>query len=87
MSDFGGPGSRASTPYCIISTMKQLPTGTVTFLFTDIESSTRLWEAQQDHMESALERHDTILRQAIAHERGYIFKTGGAAFYASSWSH
>jgi len=44
----------------------QLPTGTVTFLFTDLEGSTRLWEDHPEAMKPALARHDEILREAIA---------------------
>lgn len=40
--------------------MSDLPTGTVTFLFTDIEGSTRLWEQQPEAMEAALARHDAL---------------------------
>jgi TolB-like protein/Tfp pilus assembly protein PilF len=60
-----------------------MPTGTVSFLFTDIEGSTRLWEEYADLMRVALARHDVLLRQAIGQHRGYIFKTGGDAFYAA----
>ena len=56
-----------------------LPTGTVTFLFTDIEGSTRLWEANHDAMRTALARHDEILRECIDARRGHVFKTGGDA--------
>jgi TolB-like protein/class 3 adenylate cyclase/Tfp pilus assembly protein PilF len=59
-----------------------LPAGTVTFLFTDIEGSTRLWEAQEGVMSVALNRHDALLRQAIRDNHGHVFKTGGDAFYA-----
>jgi hypothetical protein len=41
--------------------MPDLPTGTVTFLFTDIEGSTRLWEQHPDAMRLALARHDDLL--------------------------
>jgi len=59
--------------------MAGLPTGTVTFLFTDIEGSTRLWETHADAMKSALARHDLILREAIAAHDGHVFKTVGDA--------
>ena len=59
------------------------PTGTVTFLFTDIEGSTRLWETQQAAMEMALPRHDALVRQCIADHGGHVFKTGGDAFCAA----
>ena len=45
--------------------MAELPSGTVTFLFTDIEGSTRLWEVYPDAMRAALARHDEILRDAV----------------------
>ncbi|MGH9920370.1 MAG: adenylate/guanylate cyclase domain-containing protein, partial [Nitrososphaerales archaeon] len=56
------------------------PSGTVTFLFTDIEGSTSLWEAAPDAMRAALERHDSILRSAIDRHDGYLFSTGGDGF-------
>ena len=40
------------------------PSGVVTFLFTDIEGSTRRWEADADAMRAALEAHDDVLREA-----------------------
>jgi len=49
--------------------MAELPTGTVTFLFTDIEGSTRLWEERPEAMREALARHDAILEEAIALRR------------------
>src|SRR5579872_2961994 len=60
-----------------------LPTGTVTFLFTDIEGSTRLWEEQPDTMRLALARHDALLRAAIETNGGTVFKTIGDAFCAA----
>lgn len=56
-----------------------LPTGTVTFLFTDIVGSTRLWEEQPEAMGVALARHDELLRQAPESSNGYVFKTIGDA--------
>jgi predicted ATPase/class 3 adenylate cyclase/Tfp pilus assembly protein PilF len=58
------------------------PTGTVTFLFTDIEGSTRLWERNPEAMQSALSRHDDILKEAIEERGGHVFKTVGDAFCA-----
>src|SRR5437870_8500299 len=63
--------------------MPKRPTGTVTLLFTDIESSTRLWEQHPRAMQAALARHDTLLREAIEAHGGYIFKTMGDAFCAA----
>ncbi len=60
--------------------MNPLPTGTVTFLFTDIEGSSRLWENHGDAMAVALARHDTILRETAEARGGNIFKTIGDAF-------
>lgn len=60
-----------------------LPRGTITFLFTDVEKSTRLWEEQPEGMRSALARHDALLRQAIEQHGGYVFKTIGDAFCAA----
>ena len=45
--------------------MAELPSGTVTFLFTDLEGSTRLWEEHPEAMRGALARHDAILRDAV----------------------
>ena len=63
--------------------MPDLPTGTVTFLFTDIEGSTRLWLERPDAMRGAVKRHDDILRTAIGDNGGFVFATGGDAFSAA----
>lgn len=60
-----------------------LPSGTVTFLFTDIEGSTKLWETHQPAMRLALAQHDALLRQAIEARNGVVFKTVGDAFCAA----
>ncbi len=54
--------------------MSELPSGTVTFLFTDIEGSTTRWEQHRDAMQVALARHDAILREAIEAHGGVVFK-------------
>lgn len=60
-----------------------LPIGTVTFLFTDIEGSTLLWETKRGDMSLALSRHDALLLKAIELHGGHVFKTGGDSFYAA----
>ncbi|HXY94525.1 MAG TPA: adenylate/guanylate cyclase domain-containing protein [Acidimicrobiia bacterium] len=60
-----------------------MPTGTVTFLFTDLESSTRLWEEHPDAMRGALARHDTIVQGAIGEHDGVVVKTTGDGVHAA----
>jgi predicted ATPase/class 3 adenylate cyclase len=57
--------------------VREPPSGTVTFLFTDIEGSTRLWEEQHDGMAAALARHDDLLREVVSGHRGYLVKSTG----------
>ena len=61
----------------------KLPTGSVAFLFTDIEGSTRRWEEQPNAMRESLANHDRILRAAIEAHNGVVFKTVGDAFQAA----
>src|SRR3954471_22467657 len=83
-------GRRASTtrPWSVrdagwrTGRMPELPSGTVTFLFTDIEGSTTRWEHQPEAMGAALARHDALLRTAIAGHHGHVVKTMGDAFHA-----
>ena len=63
--------------------MSERPTGTVTFLFTDIEGSTTRWEHHPDAMRTALARHDALLRSLITASNGYVFKMVGDAVYAA----
>jgi predicted ATPase/class 3 adenylate cyclase len=58
-------------------------TGTITFLFTDIEGSTQLWEKHPEAMQGALKRHDELMRDAIEAQQGRVFKTMGDAFCAA----
>jgi predicted ATPase len=53
------------------------PSGVVTFLFTDVEGSTRRWEADADSMRAALAAHDAVLRSAIEAHGGFMFKHTG----------
>jgi class 3 adenylate cyclase len=63
--------------------LTELPAGTVTFLFTDIEGSTRLWDEHADAMKDALARHDAILREAVESRGGSIVKTTGDGLHAA----
>jgi class 3 adenylate cyclase len=63
--------------------MSELPFGTVTFLFTDIEGSTKLWEQYPEAMAISHARHDEILREAIESNHGYIFQIVGDSFTAA----
>ena len=66
-----------------VSAANELPTGTVTLLFTDIVGSTYLWEQFPEQMTADLPRHDALLRQAIKAHDGYVFKTVGDQFCAA----
>ena len=59
------------------------PTGTVTFLFTDIEASTKMAQEYPQAMPALLRRHDEILTQAIQAHGGHIFRNIGDAFCAA----
>src|SRR5689334_12321370 len=60
-----------------------LPSGTVTFLFTDIEGSSTLWEQHPEAMKTALRRHDEMVRRAIESNDGAVVKTTGDGFHAA----
>ena len=59
------------------------PSGTVTFLFTDVEASTRKWESDQTAMREAMARHDALIRGAIEANGGSVFTTAGDSFCAA----
>jgi predicted ATPase/class 3 adenylate cyclase len=64
--------------------VKPEPTsGTLIFLFTDVEGSTRLWERLPQAMRTALERHDRILQAAVAAANGQVVKTTGDGVMAT----
>ena len=63
--------------------MAHPPVGTVTFLFTDIESSTKLWQQYPAAMHTALMRHHAILNESISSHAGYVFQIIGDAFCAA----
>jgi predicted ATPase/class 3 adenylate cyclase len=60
-----------------------VPTGTVTFLFTDVEGSTRLWEERPVDARKAMALHDELVRAAVVEHGGYVFSTAGDAFAAA----
>src|SRR5262245_7073115 len=68
--------------------MGDMPVGTVTFLFTDIEGSTRLWQQEEASMRQAVARADQLLRDVLAGHGGVVFSTMGdglaAAFQTAS---
>jgi len=55
----------------------------VTLLFTDIEGSTKLWEAHADGMRKALPRHDALIKKAVEDNAGIVFKTVGDGFFCA----
>lgn len=63
--------------------MNTLPSGTVTFLFTDVEGSTRRWDAHTTEMQFAMARHDSLVETAITTHGGSVFTTAGDAFCAA----
>lgn len=59
------------------------PTGTVTFLFTDVEGSTERWQHDEAGMAARLERHDEVMRRCIADGDGHVFSIAGDSFGAA----
>src|SRR5512132_1611645 len=60
--------------------MTDLPSGTVTFLFTDIEGSTRLAQKYAEAMPRLMARHNEILTQSIQAHEGYVYEIAGDSF-------
>jgi predicted ATPase len=63
--------------------MPEHPSGTVAFLFTDIEASTRLWETRQEAMADAVQQHVHLLDEVITAQNGVLFKTVGDGVQAA----
>lgn len=74
---------QASRPLHLPANPRELPTGFVTFLFSDIEGSTVRWEMYPEAMHGALARHDVLLQDCICAWNGVVFKTVGDAFCAA----
>jgi predicted ATPase/DNA-binding SARP family transcriptional activator len=64
------------------SARHDVPSGVVTFLFTDLEGSTRLWDAHPEAMQGALARHDEILREVVEGHGGQVVKSTGDGVFA-----
>src|SRR4029453_8295422 len=60
-----------------VSRLPNLPTGTVTFLFTDIEGSTRLWELYAETIRADLARHDALIEEIIESYSGIVVRPRG----------
>jgi predicted ATPase/class 3 adenylate cyclase/DNA-binding CsgD family transcriptional regulator len=79
--DHGESGIAASTSGSPAkNVLPASPTGTVTFLFTDIEGSTSLWEHDPEAMQRAFSRQEAIVREAMAAHGGFVYKMIGDAF-------
>lgn len=76
-----GAGRRCRN--ALIDPMNHIPSGTVTFLFTDIEGSTKLAQQYPDAMPALLARHHEILHQFIQAHNGYVFQIVGDSFSAA----
>ncbi len=65
---------------CETPVVSGIPSGLVTFVFTDVEGSTRLWDTVPDQMQVALARHDAIVAAAVTAHDGHVFSTGGDGY-------
>jgi class 3 adenylate cyclase len=72
-----------SSPDLAAAAPRALPSGTVTFAFTDVEGSTQRWDRDRVAMQAAVRRHDELMRAASADRQGHVFKTIGDAFCAA----
>jgi predicted ATPase/class 3 adenylate cyclase len=75
--------ARAWRPSWQCGSMAGPPRETVTFLFTDIEGSTRLWANEEASMAAAVTRHDDLVRKSIENRGGYVFSVAGDSFGAA----
>src|SRR3954462_4791006 len=74
-------GRRTRRPFASMgsetTSARNLPQGTVTFLLSDVESSSRLWEQYQDAMAAALVRHDEIIDEVVGDHHGVLVRPRG----------
>lgn len=76
-------GERSTRSIHDAKAMSRLPSGIVTFLFTDLEGSTRLWEEHPEQMQQALALHNAIIERVIGSNQGHVFKSLGDGFCAA----
>ncbi len=77
------PASAREALQALTTPQTQLPGGNITFLFTDIEGSTPLWERDPGGMQESLTRHDAVLHEVVEAHGGQVFKVIGDAFQAA----
>ena len=58
------------------SLLTELPSGTLTFLLSDIEQSTTAWDQHPDEMRRAMEMHDEIFQTGVSHQHGRLVELG-----------
>jgi hypothetical protein len=71
------PTSLAAEPGTVAWPTPEMPSGTVTFLLTDLEGSTRLWLQNRHAMSEALARHDALIEHLVAEHGGHVVKPRG----------
>lgn len=76
-------GTEPSSPPARPTRAEAAPTATATFLFTDIEGSTSMWERSPDDMSASLAMHDDVLRNAVESHGGRVFKHTGDGMCAA----
>ena len=73
---FGEVGRVDTSSGLVPAASRALPSGTVTFAFTDIEGSAQRWERDRAAMQAALRRHDDLMRAAIVEHGGHVLQDG-----------
>ena len=61
----------------VVNSSQMLPSGTLTFLFTDIQGSTHMWEQYPEQMRYAMSRHDALIESAVEQHAGMVVRPRG----------